>query len=49
MIGKEQVVEVDLSSLVCVDEISIAAVDGVEGKSSHIHGYEVEVHAFDAG
>ena len=49
MIGEEEVIEVDLARLVIIDEVSVGAVDGVEGESGEIHGYEIEVHAFDAG
>lgn len=49
VIGEQQVVEVDLSGLVLVDEVAVGAVDGVEGEACEVHGHEVEVHAFDAG
>jgi hypothetical protein len=48
MISKEEIIEIDLSGLISIDEVSITAVDGVEGKSSEIHSDEIEVHALDA-
>lgn len=47
VVGEEEIVQVDLARLVVVDEVSIAVVDGVEGESGEVHGYEVEVHALD--
>ena len=49
VVGEEEVIEVDLSGLVLVDEVAVGAVDGVEGEACEVHGHEVEVHALDAG
>lgn len=48
MVSEENIIEVDFASLILVDEVTIRIVDGVESKAGQVHGYEIEVHAFDA-
>lgn len=47
MIGKDDIVEVDLASLIAIDEIPIGIVQRIEDKTSEVHGHEIEVHAFN--
>ena len=47
MEGKEQIIEIYLSCLCGIDEISIAAVYWIEGEACDVHGYEIEVHSFN--
>lgn len=49
MVREQEIIQIDLSSLVWIDEIPVGAVDGVEGETGQVHGYEIEVHAFDTG
>lgn len=46
MVTEQQIVEVDLASLVFADEVAVAVVDGVEGEAGQVHGNEIEIHAF---
>jgi len=48
MIREKQIVKVNLSSLVRIDEISIGTVDRIESKSCKIHSNKIEVHTLDA-
>jgi len=48
MVGKEKIIEIYLSCLISVCEISIRTVYGVECEAGQIHRYEVEVHALNA-
>ena len=46
MIGEENVVEINLTSLFVIDKISVSIINSVEQKASEVHSYEVEIHSF---
>ena len=46
MISKENIIEVNLSCLIGVDEVAISVVYGVEEKAGQVHGNKIEIHAF---
>ena len=47
MIGKEEVIKINLPCLITINEIPIRAIDRVESKSGKIHSYEVEIHSLN--
>lgn len=36
-----------MSSLLCIDEIAIGGINGIEGKTCEVHCHEIKVHALD--
>jgi len=48
VISKEEIIEIYLSGLISIDEISKSAIDGVEGEACEVHGYKIEVHSLNA-
>jgi len=47
VVGEEEIIEIYLSGLISVDEISKSAIDGVKGEACEVHGYEIEVHSLN--
>lgn len=47
MIGKEDIIEVNLASLSITYKVSFRIIDWVEHKSCQIHGHEIKVHALN--
>ena len=47
MVGKENVIEINLSSLLITDKISISIINSIKQEASKVHGNKIKVHSFD--
>jgi len=45
MIGKENVVEINLTSLFVIDKISVSVINSVKQEASKVHSYEIKIHS----
>lgn len=48
MICEEDIIKIDFTCLLVINEISISVIDSIKQEACEIHGNKIEVHALDA-